>query len=75
MWSGTKAERVARYADTIRNHVEMIAHSCGVAEPRQLRREHVRIIQETGRSLPMTAIDFLPPGPQGPAPARIPPQP
>ena len=56
-----KAERVARYADTIRSHVEMIAHSCGVAEPRQLRRKHVRIIQENGRSLPMTAIDFMPP--------------
>jgi glutamate synthase domain-containing protein 2 len=55
-----KAERVAVYADTVRKHVEMIAHSCGVPEPRRLGRKHVRIVQTSGRSLPMTALDFLP---------------
>jgi glutamate synthase domain-containing protein 2 len=56
-----KAESVARYANTIRKHVEMIAHSCGVREPRGLRKKHVRIVQEHGRSIPMTSLDFLPP--------------
>ena len=70
-----KSDRVAEYADTVRKHVEMIAHSCGVAEPRQLRRKHVRIVQEHGRSLPMTAMDFMPPGEGRNAPRDLPTQP
>ncbi len=54
-----KAERVTIYADTIRKHVEMIAHSCGVPEPRRLGRKHVRIVQANGRSLPMTAMSYM----------------
>ena len=45
-----KAERVRRYAESIRNEVGVIAHSCGVAEPRQLRRHHCRVVQASGRS-------------------------
>jgi glutamate synthase domain-containing protein 2 len=56
-----KADSVALYANTIRQHVEMIAHSCGVKEPRALAKKHVRIVQEHGRSIPMTAMNFLPP--------------
>lgn len=56
-----KADMVAEYAVTIRKHVEMIAHSCGVREPRGLKRKHVRIVQEDGRSVPMAAMDFVPP--------------
>jgi glutamate synthase domain-containing protein 2 len=56
-----KSEKVAHYANTVREHVEMIAHSCGVAEPRLLRRKHVRLVQANGRSIPMTAINYLPP--------------
>ena len=55
-----KSAMVAQYARTIHEHVELIAHSCGVAEPRQLRRKHVRIVQENGRSIPMDHLDFLP---------------
>jgi len=55
-----KSDKVARYAQTIRKHVEMIAHSCGVAEPRGLKRKHVRIVQEDGRSVPMCDMNFLP---------------
>lgn len=55
-----KSTMVAQYARTIHEHVELIAHSCGVAEPRQLRRKHVRIVQENGRSIPMDHLDFLP---------------
>jgi len=55
-----KADRVAEYARTVVKHVEMIAHSCGVSEPRGLKRKHVRIVQEHGRSIPMTDMRFMP---------------
>ncbi len=51
-----KAKRVQRYAETLRNEIGTIAHSCGVAEPRGLRRYHCRIVQDDGRSLPMDEI-------------------
>ena len=48
--------RVAKYAREIIHEVETIAHSVGVPEPRQIRRRHVRIMQEGGRSRPMNEI-------------------
>ena len=45
-----KAERVANYVKNITQDVEIIAHSCGVAEPRQLRRIHSRMVMTSGRS-------------------------
>ena len=39
-----KADRVANYAANLMHEVEVIAHSCGVAEPRLLRREHLQIV-------------------------------
>ncbi len=54
-----KFEKVARYAKQITKEVETIAHSVGVSEPRQIRRHHVRIVQDNGRSLPMN--DIYPP--------------
>lgn len=51
-----KDERVARYAQEIIHEVEVIAHSVGVAEPRLLRRRHVRIMQGSGQSVPMNEI-------------------
>lgn len=48
-----KYKKVAAYADCIRNEVEIIAHSVGVGEPRQLERRHVRIVQGDGRSVSM----------------------
>lgn len=51
-----KADRVAGFADGIRREVAMIAHSCGVSEPRELRRHHVRIVQENGNSVRMSAL-------------------
>ncbi|MDA7429764.1 FMN-binding glutamate synthase family protein [Primorskyibacter aestuariivivens] len=50
---GDKQERVARYAKQIIKEVEIIAHSVGVAEPRLMRRAHVRIMQDNGQSVPM----------------------
>jgi len=46
-----KAERVANYVRNMVREVGVIAHSCGVREPRQLRRFHARIVIEDGRSV------------------------
>ncbi|MBE1281923.1 MAG: FMN-binding glutamate synthase family protein [Rhodobacteraceae bacterium] len=51
-----KHKRVSRYAKAIIHEVETIAHSVGVPEPRQMRRRHVRIMQDNGRSIPMNEI-------------------
>jgi len=51
-----KAERVRRYSESMRKEVGVIAHSCGVAEPRLLRRHHCRIVQADGRSVPLDEL-------------------
>lgn len=51
-----KYKRVANYPKGIIKEVEMIAHSVGVAEPRLMRRRHVRIVQDNGRSIPMNEL-------------------
>ena len=51
-----KAERVRRYAETMRKEIGVIAHSCGVPEPRRLRRFHCRIVQDDGRSVPLNEL-------------------
>jgi len=51
-----KAQRVANYNKYIHYGVGLIAHSCGVNEPRQLRRDHVRVVTENGLSI---ALDKL----------------
>jgi len=45
-----KTERVAAYATNMHHEVGVIAHSCGVKEPRQLKRFHAHIIQDDGYS-------------------------
>jgi glutamate synthase domain-containing protein 2 len=45
-----KAQRVYSFAMTMTREINMIAHACGVAEPRQLKRSHCRIVSETGRT-------------------------
>ena len=51
-----KAERVNRYARSVHHELEVIAHSCGVAEPRQLNRTHCRIVMENGKSIHLSAL-------------------
>lgn len=51
-----KALKVANYIRNITHAVEIIAYSCGVREPRELNRSHVRIIQNNGRSVAMDEI-------------------
>jgi len=51
-----KAVKVANYCRNMVHEVETIAHSCGVSEPRQLRRYHVRIVQNSGLSVPLDVL-------------------
>lgn len=51
-----KAIRVMRYQQGMEREVGVIAHSCGVTEPRRLRRRHCRIVQANGRSLSMDEL-------------------
>ncbi len=51
-----KFDKVANYAKTMIKEVEVIAHSVGVTEPRGIRRHHVRIVQDNGRSVRMDEI-------------------
>ena len=53
---GDKAERVRRYAEHMHHELGVIAHSCGVTEPRRLKRFHCRIVQSTGRSVPLNEL-------------------
>ena len=39
-----KAQRVSQYAINLSHELEVMAHSCGVAEPRGFRRNHAAII-------------------------------
>ena len=61
-----KAVRVYQFARTMRHEVNMIAHSCGVAEPRLMTRAHCRIVTETGRSRLLS--DIYPPVERAAAP-------
>jgi glutamate synthase domain-containing protein 2 len=51
-----KSERVYQFANKMMYDVGMIAHSCGVTEPRQLGREHVQIINEQGIPTEMSQV-------------------
>lgn len=46
-----KAVRVMNYAKGMEHEVGLIAHSCGVHEPRELKRFHARLVTENGRSI------------------------
>jgi glutamate synthase domain-containing protein 2 len=59
--------RVANYANGINREIDMIAHSCGVRHARELRREHVRIVQGNQQSI---ALNMLYPYPEPKARVR-----
>ena len=66
-----KAERVAHYVQNLVHEVEVIAHSCGVPEPRRLRRIHARVVEANGRSRQMSEIfPEMEPGAAEPARAQ-----
>lgn len=51
-----KAERVSNYAKNMVYEVGVIAHSCGVKEPRKLRRFHARMVRPDGKSVPLDEL-------------------
>lgn len=51
-----KAVRVKNFVEKIRIGTGYIAHSCGVSDPRGLRRYHCRIAQSDGTSRPLDEI-------------------
>ncbi|BFL85662.1 hypothetical protein LFREDSHE_41120 [Shewanella baltica] len=46
-----KSTRVANYNHNLHHDLGLIAHSCGVTEPRQLKPSHVRIVLDSGLSI------------------------
>ena len=63
-----KYQRVANYALSMNKEIDMIAHSCGVRHARELRREHVRIVQSAGHSV---ALNMMYPYPEADAKRRV----
>ncbi len=51
-----KAERVNQYAHWMNYEVNSLAHSCGLGNARDFKREHVRIVQSPGVSWPLDVI-------------------
>ena len=51
-----KAVRVAGYARQLSHEIGLIAHSCGVREPRQLRRKHCRIVTDDGQAVLLSQL-------------------
>ncbi|NMH65444.1 FMN-binding glutamate synthase family protein [Shewanella salipaludis] len=46
-----KSVRVASYNHYLHHDLGLIAHACGVNDPRQLQRSHVRIVTDSGLSV------------------------
>ena len=63
-----KSERVRRYAQQMHHEIGVIAHSCGVSEPRRLQRFHCRVVTAAGHSRP---LDELYPDCREPAAATV----
>ena len=51
-----KYQRVANYAMNMNREIDMIAHSCGLRHARELRREHVRIVQANHQSVALSML-------------------
>ncbi|MEM6936616.1 MAG: glutamate synthase-related protein, partial [Pseudomonadota bacterium] len=51
-----KSRRVANYAKNMVKEVTIIAHSCGVSEPRRLARKHARVVSDNGLSIPLNEL-------------------
>jgi len=49
--------------------VDVVAHACGVSEPRQLRRHHARMVVEGGKSVRLDQL--FPPVAEPAEPLRI----
>lgn len=52
----SKSVRVMNYVKNLEHEVGMLCHSCGVQEPRELTRSHMRIVSEHGKSVSFAEI-------------------
>ena len=52
----SKAIRVQNYANNIIRELGIIAHSCGVNDPRQLKRYHAHMVLGNGRSVSLAEL-------------------
>lgn len=52
----SKAVRVMHYINNMVHEIGVIAHSCGVKEPRLLRRYHARVVSDNGRSVALSEL-------------------
>ncbi len=57
-----KSRRVANYASRVNHEVELLAHSCGLANARGFRCSHARIVRNAGHSLLLDEIYPYPVG-------------
>lgn len=55
-----KAKRVTNFTEQVVYGIGMIAHSCGVSQPRKLERKHVRIIESGGHSVSLAESHPIP---------------
>ncbi len=55
-----KAVRVKNYAENMVREVSIIAQSCGVSHARHLCRDHCRIVQVNGLSIPLSELYPMP---------------
>jgi len=55
-----KCKRVTAYAQRVTWGVGVIAHSCGVTEPRGLQRSHMRVIESGAASHSMSELQPIP---------------
>ena len=51
-----KYQRVANYVRNVNKEIDMIAHSCGCRHARELKREHVRIVQSANHSIALNML-------------------
>ena len=55
-----KAVRVKNFHKNMTYEVGIIAHSCGVREPRELRRHHARVVTDSGLSVLLSELHSEP---------------
>lgn len=51
-----KAERVYHYANNMEHEIAILCHSCGVDEPRKLKRQHARVVRPDGFSCSLSEL-------------------
>jgi len=56
----SKIDHVADYAYNVTHEVGIIAHSCGVKEPRSLSREHARVVMANSLSIRLDELHRYP---------------